>query len=76
MFRFNTLSPSRRQFITSAIEIYPDLSDTITKDQIQTITDLKNLNLPQWLIVPENRHSRGTYNFPHPDLESRTRMSP
>lgn len=70
MFRFNTLSPSRRQFITSALEIYPEITDTITKDQIQTITDLKNLNLPQWLIVPENRHARGTYNFPHPDLES------
>lgn len=67
MFQFNTLSPIRRQFISSALEVYPDLELQITSAQIDIIIKQKSLPYPQWLVIPENRISRGTYNFPQPN---------
>lgn len=64
MFSYETLSPNRRQFLQAAKEIFPDLQNEITRQQIMEISQKKELNFPQWLIIPENQISRGVYGFP------------
>jgi hypothetical protein len=66
MFNYTTLSPNRQAFINKALEIYPDLDTTITSDQVQAIANA-GFPYPQWFTVPENRISRGIYNFPKPN---------
>ena len=64
MFEYSKLSSTRKDFIHACIEVYPDLSDRISNDQIQKVMREKSFLLPQWLIVAENRISRGVYHFP------------
>jgi hypothetical protein len=64
MFQYATLSPNRKQFVDLAKKTFPDLSTTITKDQIQQVVDLNGINYPQWFIVKDNREGRGIYKFP------------
>lgn len=63
MFKYDSLTPSRKQFVDAALEMFPDITNQITMDQIQAVM-AKGFVSPQWLKVPENRIARGVYNFP------------
>lgn len=65
MYDYNSLSPNRRAYLQAALEIFPDIDDTITRDQMKHITQVKGIDA-QWLRLPENRASRGAYKFPRP----------
>lgn len=65
MFDYNVLSPNRRHFIDLALEVFPDLSTTITSKQIDQVVAAKGITYPQWFIVESNRESRGVYHFPN-----------
>ena len=65
MFDYNTLSPNRRAFIDAALEVFPDLTNTITSKQIDQVVKAKSISYPQWFIVESNRESRGVYHFPN-----------
>ena len=64
MFRYENMSLNRRQFIDAARELYPELKEEISRNQILEVVKAKGLNFPQWLIIPENQKSRGIYGFP------------
>ena len=65
MFDYNTLSPNRRAFIDAALEVFPDLTNTITSKQIDQVVKAKSISYPQFFIVESNRISRGVYHFPN-----------
>ena len=48
-----------------ALEVFPDLTNQITSEQVQVIVN-SGFPYPQWFTVPENRISRGVYHFPSP----------
>lgn len=64
MFNYSTLSPNRRQFIDFALDVFPDLTDSITSKQIDQVVSAKGITYPQWMITEANRISRGVYHFP------------
>nr|QMP83241.1 MAG: hypothetical protein [Caudoviricetes sp.] len=64
MFDYNILSPNRRAFVDTALEVFPDLPTTITSKQIDQVVAAKGISYPQWFIVESNRESRGVYHFP------------
>lgn len=65
MYNYETLSPIKRAFVDQAVALL-DISESITTTDIELIMDETGLNKPQWLVVPENRISRGVYKFPGP----------
>jgi hypothetical protein len=67
MYNYATLSFSRKSFIDAAKELFPDLQDTITRNQINDVAVHSNMNFPQWLTNPANAVSRGVFKFPQPD---------
>ena len=67
MFLYETLSDSRKAFIDAAIKIYPEISDRITREQIQTVVKQARIKYPQWICSPENKVSRGVFGFPFPE---------
>lgn len=69
MYDFNSLTPNRKAYLTAALEVFPDLDDTITREQMKHITAVKGIDA-QWLRLPENRASRGAYKFPKPTGET------
>lgn len=64
--KYETLSPNRKHFIQQALNVYPNLTNQITREEIEIITTTHNLNWPQWLTTPDNKISRKLWNFPHP----------
>lgn len=69
MFTYENLSPNRKAFVTKALEVYPDLTNQISSDQVQAIANM-GFPYPQWFTVPENRIARGVYHFPKPNQET------
>jgi len=67
MYNYATLSFSRKSFIDAAKELFPDIQDTITRNQINDVAVHANMNFPQWLTNPANAVSRGVFKFPQPD---------
>ena len=67
MYNYATLSFSRKAFIDAAKELFPDIQDTITRNQINDVAVHSNMNFPQWLTNPANSVSRGIFKFPQPD---------
>lgn len=67
MYNYATLSFSRKSFIDAAKELFPDIQDTITRNQINDVAVHANMNFPQWLTNPANSVSRGIFKFPQPD---------
>ena len=65
MYNFHNLSANRKAYLIAALEVFPDLSDTITREQMNRITAIKGIDA-QWLRLPENRAARGSYKFPKP----------
>lgn len=63
-FDYSKLSPNRRQFIHTAREYFPNLSDKISLVQIDELVQ-KGINKPQWLTIPANRAQRGYYYIPY-----------
>lgn len=66
MYHFNSLSANRKAYLAAALEVFPDLGDSITREQMKHITTVKGIDA-QWLRLPENRAARGAYKFPHPE---------
>lgn len=64
MFRYETLTATRRQFIDAVIKHFPDIRDTITRDQIREVMVKENLNHPQWLTLPENKLGKNLFGMP------------
>lgn len=64
---YNTLSPTRKLFVDHAHELFPDLNGQINRDQIKKVCAKFNLNSPQWLLMPENKVSRGVFKIPTPE---------
>lgn len=65
MYDYNKLSPNRKAYLATALEVFPDIDDTITRDQYLHIKAVKGIEA-QWLFIPENRAGRGMYYFPKP----------
>jgi hypothetical protein len=65
MYDYNTLSPNRKAYLTTALEVFPDIGDVITRDQYLHIKSTRGVEA-QWLVIPENRAGRGLYYFPKP----------
>lgn len=63
--KYDSLSPNHQAFIHKALELFPDLTDSITADQVRAVTQ-SGVPWPQWFTTPENRISRGVYHFPTP----------
>lgn len=63
--KYDSLSPNHQAFIHKALELFPDLTTTITADQIRAVTQT-GFPWPQWFTTPANRLSRGVYHFPTP----------
>jgi len=61
---YETLSATRRQFVDAAIEVFPHLTDRITRREIEATTKEKNVNWPQWLTAADNRIDRNLWRFP------------
>lgn len=64
MFKYETLAPARRQFIDAVIKHFPDIRDSITRDQIREVMIKENLNHPQWLTLPENKLGKNLFGMP------------
>ena len=64
MFVYENLSLTRKSFIDKAIQLYPDISGEITRDQIKETMSRFGLTFPQWLCVPENKKAKNTFGFP------------
>lgn len=64
MFKYESLSPSRKSFVDAVIKHFPDIRDTITRDQIREVMSKENLNHPQWLTIPENKVGRNLFGMP------------
>lgn len=75
MYKFETLSHQRRQFVLLAKGMFPELTTTINRKQIQSVSNEHGITFPQWLTIPENTVSRGTYNFPLPKI-AETKVEP
>lgn len=69
-FQFAKLTANQKKFVEAALEVYPDLNDTITSAQIVQVSGIKNIPYPQWLSVPTNRVAKATYSFPHPSASN------
>ena len=74
MYDYNSLSPVRRKFVDVAISLL-DLTNEITVDQIEYVISNSNIKKPQWLVVPDNRISRGVYGFPAPNATPSTKKT-
>jgi len=64
MFKYESLSPSRKSFVDAVIKHFPDIRDIITRDQIREVMSKENLNHPQWLTIPENKVGRNLFGMP------------
>ena len=64
MFKYETLSANRRQFIDAVIKHFPDIQESITRDQIREVMIKENLNHPQWLTSPENKLGKNLFGMP------------
>ena len=64
MFTYETLSANRRQFIDAVIKHFPDIQESITRDQIREVMNKENLNHPQWLTSPENKLGKNLFGMP------------
>lgn len=64
MFRYETLSANRRQFIDAVIKHFPGIGESITRDQVRQVMSLENLNHPQWLTSPENKLGKNLFGMP------------
>lgn len=64
MYTYEKLSANRRVFVDAAMEIFPEIQETITRDQIRTVMAERDISWPQWLTVSDNRLERGCFGFP------------
>lgn len=65
MFSYETLSPSRKVFVDAIFKHYPDISNTITRDQIKYVMGQESLSHPQWLTMSDNKVGRNLFNMPN-----------
>jgi hypothetical protein len=62
--KYETLTPTRKQFVDAALEVYPDLTDSINRKQIQFVISERGINWPQWLTAADNKLDRNLFAFP------------
>lgn len=66
MLIYDALSPNRKHFIHLALQIFPDLTNQITREQVEVIVNKTQTNWPQWLTSADNKISRKLWYFPNP----------
>lgn len=64
MFDYNTLSVTRRHFVDLALMEFPEITDQITRDQINHIISKHNIGFPQWLTISSNKQGKSLWGFP------------
>lgn len=64
MFDYNTLSFTRKHFVDLAIQEFPDITNQITRDQINHIITKHNIGFPQWLTISTNKQGKSLWGFP------------
>ena len=67
MLLYDTLSPNRKHFIHLALQLFPELTNQITREQVEIIVNKTNTNWPQWLTSVDNKISRKLWYFPNPN---------
>lgn len=65
MFRYENLSPTRKAFVNLIIQDFPDISNEITRDQINHTINKHGVGFPQWLTIPENKLGKSRWGFPN-----------
>lgn len=64
MFRYETLSITRKNFVDRAIQEFPGITNQITREQINQVMRNHNLSWPQWLTTPDNKQGKSIWGFP------------
>ena len=64
MFRYETLSITRKNFVDRTIQEFPGITNQITREQINQVMRNHNLSWPQWLTIPDNKQGKSIWGFP------------
>lgn len=65
MFQYENLSVTRKLFVDKTLETFPDISNQISRDQIEQVMSTHNLKFPQWLTISDNKLDRNLFGFPN-----------
>lgn len=64
MFDYNSLTPNRRYFVDLVYQEFSDITDQITRDQINHVITKHNVGFPQWLTISSNKQGKSVWGFP------------
>lgn len=64
MFDYNALTLTRKHFVDLVIQEFPDITNQITRDQINHVMAKHSVNWPQWLTTPTNKQGKSVWGFP------------